>query len=172
MVRRLKSRAQLPRRAATRKKAAPKRLAATKRAPTKAAPRRPAPTKRAPTKPAPRRAPPPKRARAGYSPFTLLKSDDGQYSLVLSELDSPSPAFEATGQRAGGQEWAAVANSLVAGRPELKEGVHLDADASMFRAWGDDKKALEALAALLEDAWWNADVLRKAIEAADFDEPP
>jgi len=105
---------------------------------------------------------------ADLSPFTLIETSTGNFSLLLSEFSPADQAFTEAGYEGGGYSWEGVAKYLVqSSAPELERRFNYDPEASMFCAYGDDRAALEALGALMSRAFHDLDVLRQILSAAD-----
>jgi hypothetical protein len=100
------------------------------------------------------------------SPFTLIESTPGKFSLLLSEFEPASEVFEAAGVEGGGYDWEAVARHIVENvETELVERVDFDSEASMFCAYGEDRNALLALGTSLAQLLRNHKALAKIVEA-------
>jgi hypothetical protein len=97
------------------------------------------------------------------APLRLLDGD-GPTSLMLTEFDEWSEAFEDAGYEGGGYGWHGVADALIRLKaPKLKKKVRFDPEASMFVAHGPDRAALVQLAKLMKGAMTDPAVLREAL---------
>ena len=100
------------------------------------------------------------------SPFTLMETTPGEFSLSLSDFEPASEVFEAAGSEGGGYAWEAVARHIVEHvDPELEDRVDFDSEASMFCAFGESREALMALGARLARLFRSHGALAKVIDA-------
>jgi hypothetical protein len=100
------------------------------------------------------------------SPFEVIETTPGKFSLLLSDFEPANEVFEDAGVDGGGYDWEAVARHIVENvETELEERVEFDSEASMFCAYGEDKEALLALGASLAKLFRNHKALAKIIDA-------
>ena len=91
--------------------------------------------------------------RVSLEPLLLAETSPGTFSLLLRDLDSFSPSFEAAGHSGNGYSWEAVARHVLeSSLPEAEERVEFDSEADMFCAHGADREALEQLGTIVADA--------------------
>ncbi|HEX4608486.1 MAG TPA: Imm51 family immunity protein [Urbifossiella sp.] len=103
-----------------------------------------------------------------FAPFTMLETNPGSFSLLLSAFDRWAEAFEEAGHEGGGYGWHGVADALLRLKlPKLKKKVEFDPEASMFVAFGKDRDALAQLAKLMLEAMGDPAVLKDAIGKAN-----
>lgn len=107
---------------------------------------------------------------ADLSPFKLIETEPGSFSLLSSEFAPYEEVFAACGYEGGGYDWEAVGRQVIrASAPHLGERVRFDPEASMFCAYGNDQAALEELGQKMSETFADLEKLKAAIEAADPD---
>lgn len=100
------------------------------------------------------------------TPFKLIETTPGKFSLLLSKFAPASAVFEAAGSSGGGYSWEAVARHVLATDAQELEGrLGLDPEASMFCAYGTDRAALEALGVRLARLFHDPADLARCIAA-------
>lgn len=103
---------------------------------------------------------------ADLTPFTLIETSPGKFSLLLQEFEPASEVFEAAGSEGGGYAWEAVARHLVENdATNLQERLAFDPEASMFCAYGDDRAALAELGARLARLFHDHRALATVVES-------
>ncbi|MFB9661201.1 Imm51 family immunity protein [Glycomyces mayteni] len=105
------------------------------------------------------------------SHLKIVETSTGKYSLLLNAGSTDvDDVVEDLGREPNGYFWEGVAQRLVAAEaPGLDERFGYDPEGGMFCAYGDDRDALEALAALMEPLASDKDRMRALIAAADAD---
>jgi len=96
------------------------------------------------------------------TPFRLVETSPGNFSLLLSEFSPASEVFAAAGLEGGGYTWGAIARHLIDAEDDERLG--LDPEGSMFCAYGEDRAALEQLGARLAALFHDRAALGKLIE--------
>lgn len=163
-----KAKAQRVGKAAGKAKAAVKPVARASKPAAKAATTKPTPTPPMPAAPPPditveqtTTAPP----TPGLAPFSLVETEPGEHSLLLSIFEPASEVFQAAGLEGGGYAWEGIARYVTeVMAPELAHRFGLDPEASMFCAYGSDRGALEQLGKQLSTMFHNKSLLAAVIE--------
>ncbi len=108
------------------------------------------------------------------SPFTLIETSPGKFSLLLSEFEPANEVFEPAGSEGGGYAWEAVARHIVENvESELEDRLDFDSESSMFCAYGEDRDALAALGTKLTRLFHDHRALAKIVDvvaARGFDD--
>jgi len=101
----------------------------------------------------------------GLAPFSLVETEPGEHSLLLSIFEPASEVFQAAGLEGGGYAWEGIARYVTeVMAPELAHRFGLDPEASMFCAYGSDRGALEQLGKQLSTMFHNKSLLAAVIE--------
>lgn len=99
------------------------------------------------------------------SPFTLIETSPGKFSLLLSEFEPANEVFDPAGSEGGGYAWEAVARHIVENvESELEDRLDFDSEGSMFCAFGEDRGALIALGATLTRLFHDHSALAKIVD--------
>jgi len=111
------------------------------------------------------------REDATYEPFVLFEygHKPGTYCLMLSDdkMVDVTDVFEEHGRDGNGYAWADVAVQVVRTRaPDVEGRFRMDPEAGTFVAFGDDREALEKLAALLREAFHDRELLSTLVADA------
>ncbi|MEV5570726.1 Imm51 family immunity protein [Spirillospora sp. NPDC052269] len=111
------------------------------------------------------------------TPLKLLETRPGSFSLLLDAGTTQVDALvQEHGHEPNGYFWEGLARFLVTTEaPSLENRFSYDPEGSMFCAYGSDRPALEALAALLSKAATTPSRMESLITAAkaanvDFDD--
>jgi hypothetical protein len=105
------------------------------------------------------------------SPMKLIETTPGKFSLLLNAGTTQVDALvEQLGHEPNGYFWEGVAQYLVnAEAPTLEGRFSYDPEAGMFCAYGEDRTALQELAALMSGVAADAERMRKLIVSAEAD---
>lgn len=109
---------------------------------------------------------------AAYEPGTLMKYEEGDFSLAFSvpnsDIESAELIFDQMGYDTNGYAWDAVVDALVRMRaPDLVSKLNYNSEGSMFCVESSDPEALKQVAQLIRDALQNVDLLKEALKNAD-----
>ncbi|HEY1179049.1 MAG TPA: Imm51 family immunity protein [Phytomonospora sp.] len=102
-------------------------------------------------------------------PMKLVETTPGKFSLLLNAGDTQvDELVEGLGHEPNGYFWEGVARLVVnAADPGLEKRFSYDPEGGMFCAYGTDRAALEALAALMLPLTADGDRMRDLIAAAE-----
>ena len=103
---------------------------------------------------------------AAVTPFKLVETSPGKYSLLLTTFDPADEVFERYELEGGGYAWEAVARHVIEhDASDLEDRVGFDPEGSMFCAYGDDRDALSQLGVRLAAIFRDPPRLAAIIEA-------
>ena len=102
----------------------------------------------------------------------IIQYDDGRYGLTVMEPGAPDASywqvFEENELQGGGYTWEGLIESLVRLRmPDSLSSIEIGAEADNAYVNSADRKLLERIAALIEEAINEEELLMEAIENAD-----
>ncbi|MBT8225858.1 MAG: hypothetical protein HKP61_14315 [Dactylosporangium sp.] len=102
------------------------------------------------------------------SPTRLIETRPGRFSLLLDAgTTDVDDVILQLGHEPNGYFWEGVAQLLVSTEaPALQERLSYDPEGGMFCAYGEDRRALEALAALIDAVAASSDRLRQLVALA------
>ncbi|MFI5842067.1 Imm51 family immunity protein [Catenuloplanes sp. NPDC051500] len=102
-------------------------------------------------------------------PLSLIETQPGQFSLTLIAGSTPvDGVISELGHEPNGYFWEGVAQLLVrAEAPHLLGRFRYDPEGGLFSAYGQDRGALEELAAHLSSVATDADRTRRLVTTAE-----
>ncbi|MFT3695736.1 MAG: Imm51 family immunity protein [Kofleriaceae bacterium] len=95
------------------------------------------------------------------TPFTLVETSPGKFSLLLSTFSPADQIFDAAGMEGGGYSWEGIARFVI--EEDEIQNVGLDPEGSMFCAYGEDRATLETLGERLASLFHDHTALAEAI---------
>lgn len=103
------------------------------------------------------------------TPARLIETTPGKFSLLLDAGTTQVDALvEQLGHEPNGYFWEGVAQFLVSTEaPTLEGRFSYDPEGGMFCAYGEDRTALQELAALMSAVAADGDRMRKLIASAE-----